>query len=111
MVEINMDERSGVNLVRVRGRLDREGARFLQEKLDAVLESGATKLALDFKELESIAGAGLKALWLLLKRVRNANGKLVLSSVPDAVMAMLDVAGFCSLFLMVPDEANVWNEF
>ncbi|MBI4775050.1 MAG: STAS domain-containing protein [Deltaproteobacteria bacterium] len=111
MIETTVEEHSGVQLVRLRGRLDREGARLLQERLDALLNSGVTKLVLDFNGLESMAGAGLQTLWLLLKRMRRAKGKLVLCCLPDAVLAIMDVAGFCSLFHIVQDESGVWNEF
>jgi len=111
MIEITVGQHSGVHLVHLRGRLDREGARLLQEQLDALLNSGVTELVLDFQRLQSIEGAGLKTLWWLLKRIRRANGKLVLCSLPDAVLAIMDVTGFCSLFHIVPDESSVWNEF
>ena len=111
MIEIAVDEKSGVHLVHLRGHLDREGAQMLQKRLGPLLDSGVTKLVLDFKESQGITGAGLKTVWSLLKHMRRVNGKLVLCSLTETVSAIMDVAGFCSLFHIVPDESRAWNEF
>lgn len=96
-MKIDVIERDAVRLVRLDGRLDAATAAEVERRLGEVLESGATRIALDCAALEYISSAGLRVLLSATKRLRQAQGTLVLGGPPPAVLEILEIAGFTGL--------------
>lgn len=78
--------------VQVSGRLDTTTAPELEKALGPQLE-GIESLTLDFGELAYISSAGLRVL-LVLQKIMNRQGQMVVTHVNDNIMEVFDVTGF-----------------
>ena len=77
------------------GRLDTTTVTELNTVIDGGLE-GITELTFDFKGLEYISSAGLRALLVAQKKM-NAGGHMKVINVNDIVSEVFDVTGFSDI--------------
>lgn len=75
------------------GDLDFHTARRLREKLLELHAAGVTKVVLDMASLDFIDSSGLSVLVAGLKRLRNSEGSLSLTAVPEQTRRVLEVSG------------------
>ncbi len=106
-MEMTKEKRGPIVILAVKGRLDASTSNKLEESLLASIETGEKQFALDFSRLDYISSAGLRVLLLAMKKLTNAEGKLVLCSLQEQIKEVFDIAGFSSLFPLFtsPEEA------
>lgn len=109
-MEITEDKRGDLFILVLKGRLDSITSNKLEERFLALLDQGEKKVILDLSQLDYISSAGLRVLLMVSKRLRSANGKIVLSSMQDRVKEVFDIAGFSSIFTIFhsQEEAIRW---
>lgn len=95
MLNINKTVENGVVSVALEGRLDTATAPELEQALMESLD-GATKLTLDFANLEYVSSAGLRVL-LAAQKIMGKQGEMKLIHVNEAVMEIFDVTGFSDI--------------
>ena len=103
-VEISIARSNEVVIVGVEGRLDSTTSSRLEVELLALIAKAEHRLILDCSRLVYISSAGLRAVLLAAKRLRNAGGVLVLCSLNAAVRKVFDLAGFASI---IPVRSSV----
>lgn len=103
-MDIREDRRHGVLVVAPAGRVDTTTCEELEKRLLRHLEEGATQVVLDMKDVEYISSAGLRVLLMLVKRLREAQGQLVLCSLAQSVREVFELAGFLSIFAVEPSR-------
>jgi len=91
----------------VKGRLDSTTAPVLGQKLEAVVAAPASRLVVDFRELEYISSAGFRVLLVAAKRAEKAVSRLVLCGLSGRARQLFDLGGFLDLFAIAAsrDEA------
>jgi anti-anti-sigma factor len=102
-MDVTETRENGVAVVTLKGRLDAASAPAVEQKVLAVVGSGAGNLVLDCAELDYISSAGLRILLMAAKRM--ARGKLALAALKPQVRDVLDIAGFASLLSIHPTRA------
>lgn len=85
------------------GRLDSNTSQGFEELLMKHIEAGNTRLAVDFTDLDYISSAGLRVLLMAAKRIKAANGSLVLSGMQEHVHEVFEISGFLSILTVVND--------
>ena len=97
-----------VSVVRVQGRLDSQSAESLGNHLSRLIDSGERRLVVDGEALDYISSTGLRVLLVAAKRLKGAQGSIVLSTLQPHILEVFDIAGFTSLFAMYGnvDEAT-----
>lgn len=89
-------ETQGTTLkVALTGRLDTMTAPELENELKSSLD-GMEELRMDFSELEYISSAGLRVL-LAAQKIMNAQGRMVITGVGEAIMDIFEVTGFSDI--------------
>jgi anti-anti-sigma factor len=97
------EEQAGATLVIApRGRVDSVSSSELERMLVARLDAGARRVVIDLAGVEYISSAGLRVLLLAAKRLKPPQGALVLCGLGPSVRAVLELAGFLSLFAVEP---------
>jgi len=96
-VEISISRSNEVVIVGVEGRLDSTTSSRLEDELLGLIAKAEHRLILDCSRLVYISSAGLRAVLLAAKRLKNAGGMLVLCSLSAAVRKVFDLAGFASI--------------
>ncbi len=100
-------ERAGeVVIVRLAGRLDSSAAQPAEENFGRVLADGTPHLAIDLSKLEYISSAGLRILLLVAKKVREAQGRIVLFGLVPNVREVFSISGFDQIFSIEADAAG-----
>jgi anti-anti-sigma factor len=99
MIESTRDGGSAV--LRVAGRLDREGAEYLSQSLEELLRDGVRSVAIDLSTVTYISSAATTVLSRWRQELAVLRGEVQLTSMPPAVREALDILGWDSRF-----EAN-----
>ncbi len=93
-----------VVIVKLAGRLDGSNAHTVEQSFAGVLDSGASRLAIDLSDLEYVSSAGLRVLLIVANRIQHANGKVAVFGLNGGVRAVFSISRFDTIF---PIEADL----
>lgn len=87
-------------VVTLSGRLDAVTAPEFEKSIRELIDSGNSRIVVDFDQLDYISSAGLRG--LLMAKLLNAakGGQSCLANVKGNVRSVFDMCGFCSVFKM-----------
>ena len=97
-MEVTQTQQNGIIILGLKGRLDSSASDDLEKKLLGLIQTGATKLVLDFKELDYISSAGLRVFVKAAKELKRNNGRLSFCSLKDYIREIFKLTGFDSVF-------------
>ncbi|WP_068875585.1 MULTISPECIES: STAS domain-containing protein [unclassified Phenylobacterium] len=101
-MQIKEENRGGVLLLSVSGRLDSGTAGDLEAVLPARVQDNE-KIVLSLVETPYVSSAGLRVLLIGAKAARSKGHRLVLSGLSDSVREVFDISGFSSIFAIEAD--------
>lgn len=97
-MNVNELRRDGSLIVSPSGRLDSVNAAAFDRHLASVIQRGDTRLIIDLAGLEYISSIGLSAFLSAAKKIKAANGKMVLTGMNDRIRLVFEMSGFLRLF-------------
>ena len=86
-----------VQILRPQGRLDGESSPELAQQALEMIDLGARRLLLDFRDLYYVSSAGLRAALAVAKRMSAVGGKVAICSANPQVVEVFDIGGFVSV--------------
>lgn len=95
---IDREDRNGVAVVRLTGRLDATNSGELERLLVSIVLTPRSTVVVDLSGLRAMTSAGLRSLLVAAKRARGATSRIVLADIPASVRELLDASGFSALF-------------
>jgi len=87
-----------IDIVCLNGRIDAQSAPGVNQEIGTILDGGKNKMLIDFKSLEYISSAGLRVLIIVAKRLKAAQGSLLLCNLGENIYEVFDVSGFTAIF-------------
>jgi anti-anti-sigma factor len=99
---INQIKNGDITILEVQGRLDATTALDADRHLSTLIDGGGLKVILDLSGLEYVSSAGLRVFLTAAKRMKHAQGKMVLASPSSQVQQVFDVAGFSTILHILP---------
>ena len=105
-MELETIQDGAVVSVAVKGRLDSVGADMLKARLSQLIESGTTRLVIDFGQVAYISSAGFRVLLVASRLTGQAKGALALSGIRGEVKRLFDLAALTEMFTVLPDRAQ-----
>ncbi|MGA2052146.1 MAG: STAS domain-containing protein [Opitutales bacterium] len=105
MFEI-LEKTETLAVVALSGRVDSAAARLLETEFENLVQSGRRFLVLDLAAVTLLASDGLKLLLRVEVFCKRSEGALALAAVPEAVVVVLELAGFAPYFPRFPDVAT-----
>jgi len=84
-------------VVTARGRLDATTSNMFAQKIDALVTGSEPRLLVDFADVDFVSSAGLRAVLMLVKKVKSLKGTLALCAVQAPVREVLDITGFAGM--------------
>jgi stage II sporulation protein AA (anti-sigma F factor antagonist) len=99
-----------ISVVSPEGRLDSVSSANFERNMLKDIDSGATRLLLDFSKVDYITSAGLRSVLLAAKRIRASGGRMSLCSLNRHIAEVFDISGFSSILDIQPsyDAAVTW---
>lgn len=97
-MEISERKVSDVCVVGISGRLDSATSDSLGQRLHELIDRGERRVVIDADKLEYISSTGLRVLLVAAKRLKSADGRIVLSSLKPHILEVFEIAGFKSIF-------------
>lgn len=97
-MEIAESKEAGFIILAPVGRVDTKESRQLESRLEELLEAGERRFVIDMTRIERIHSTGIRALLMVARKLRTADGHLALCAVNAAVREVLDVAKLTSTF-------------
>lgn len=93
-----------VKVIRLSEALDRVSGHHLYQEMSDCLQSGVKLILVDCQQLSFMNSAGLSALVMAVKDLREAQGRLYLCSVNDSINMILELSGLDTVLPIFPDQ-------
>ncbi|MEP7288128.1 MAG: STAS domain-containing protein [Chloroflexota bacterium] len=110
-MEINVFEMHRVTLIELSGRVDSTNANQLGETLNEQIDAGRYQLVVDLSRVDYISSAGLRELVAALKRVKQSNGDLRLTTLTPRVRDVFAVAGLDAIFQIFQTQVEAVGSY
>ena len=103
-IETKQDGNTAV--VSISGKLDGLTSPEFKKTIRGLVESGTTRLVVDFHELRVITSVGISEILLAAKLLREKDGQFALVSVEGSVLKVFAMCGMGTLFHNYPSVAD-----
>jgi len=110
-MEINIREVNSINIVEFTGNLDTNTAPEAESQINGLLDSGASKILVNFEDLNYISSAGLRVLLATAKKMLASGGSLKICSLNSTVQEVFDISGFSTILTLAENEADALAAF
>ena len=112
-MEITVRENDDVAILDLKGeiRLSEHPEPVLRDHVKREMEKGKKKLLLNFSGLDFIDSSGIGELVSSYVSVKNAGGKLRISSVPDKIMLILEYTSLGNIIEVFDNETSALEDF
>ncbi len=110
-MDFTVDEFGDVRVVRIAGNLDTQTSPVAQEQLTQLIDNGATKILVDFEDLNYISSSGLRVLLVAFKRLEGTSGQLRICNPNTMVRDVFDTSGFSGIFSVYGSQAEALDGF
>ncbi|MEZ5315534.1 MAG: STAS domain-containing protein [Chlamydiales bacterium] len=108
-MEMHVEEKGDVIVVRVNGRLDAASSPQLEKKLNSIIDSGHFKIILNFSGVEYLSSAGMRLMLSISKKLKHLEGKFMACSINQEVMEVIKMAGFHQILSLYPNEEESFS--
>jgi anti-anti-sigma factor len=110
-MKIDMQDKENVKIVRFEGKLDTNTTPEAETALNQAVEQGASKILIDFEDLDFVSSAGLRILLATAKKLGVQGGALRVCSLNETVRDIFDISGFSTLLRVFDDEQEALADF
>ncbi len=110
-MEIRVTEHVEFTTLNLKGRLDITSSSTLKEDVLRQVQQGKRNLILNLNQVDFINSSGLGALVSILKEVRLAKGRIVLSNLASYVREIFEITQLSNIFEIFDSEADAQEAF
>ena len=103
-MQVKSAKKGAVLVVAVEGRIDGSTADEFHGQLLASIESGETRVLLDFSDLTYINSAGLRIVLVAARRLKEGNGQFAICGLTENVASVFKISGFETIIKIFPDQ-------
>ena len=96
-MEISKRKEKDALVISLMGRLDAVTSPVLEKDLTDLMAGGERFLVLDLGDLDYISSAGLRSILVVVKRLKEKQGKLLLASLKSVVREVFEISGFSTI--------------
>ena len=96
-MQVQTEERGGVSILALTGRMDATTANVFEEACRALLNAGAKKIVVDLGGIAYISSAGLRVILSMVKASKGTAATLAFCSMQTMVAEVFRISGFSSM--------------
>jgi anti-sigma B factor antagonist/stage II sporulation protein AA (anti-sigma F factor antagonist) len=104
-LNIHIEDKENKKVLRIEGRVDALSAPVLDAKMNALLDDGNERLAVDFSRVDYLSSAGLRVMLSTTKKWKAKGGSVVFFSMNEDIMEIIRLAGFERILTICPTES------
>jgi anti-anti-sigma factor len=110
-VNVKEELKGEILVLRMNGRLDAVSSPGAERIVFDFINSGQTKLLIDFAGVDYLSSAGMRMLLSVTKKLKTQSGKLVICAVTLNVMDVLKMSGFDHVLELTKTEEDALRKF
>lgn len=110
-MNIDIRESGGVQVLAFEGNLDTNTSPEAEAKINELVDSGASKLLVNFQQLNFISSTGLRVLLATAKKLGPVGGTLRICGLNPTVREVFDISGFSTILNVSETEEEALSEF
>ena len=100
-----------VSVVRLEGNLDTNTSTDAQESLTQLIDGGASKVLVNFADVDFVSSAGLRILLATAKKLSGSGGNLRISNLNETVSEVFEISGFSTILDVFGSEEEALRGF
>lgn len=100
-MDITIENRENCTILFLKGRLDTEAARVLDQSVDLVMSGHETNLVLDLSSVPYLSSGGIRAVNKAYQAAKKKKGTLILAGTTEFPGKVLEMSGFSRVFHQV----------
>ncbi|MDF1519017.1 MAG: STAS domain-containing protein [Brevefilum sp.] len=105
-MEIIITEEQKCDVIKIIGRIDSYTTPNIKDSIQNLINDGHTNLVMELSSVNYLSSSGILMFVNFHKQLlKNKNGKLVFSNVPELIYSNIKLAGFDKLFQFADDIA------
>jgi anti-sigma B factor antagonist len=97
MMEIIVNDVNDVKVLAFEGNLDTGTAPEAESTINGLLDGDASKILINFENLNYISSAGLRVLLATAKKIKVVSGGFKICGLNDTVQEVFDISGFSTI--------------
>jgi anti-anti-sigma factor len=105
-MEITASTQNHIAILALSGRLDGLSSPALEQRVDALLQTGARRIVFDCSALSYASSAGLRVFLGSAKKLRTAGGGAAFAALQPSVQEMFALSGFLDVLEIHPTSAS-----
>ena len=110
-MQINIEEKSGVAVVLVKGDIDINTSPDIKRFFDDLIKDRKEKVVIDLDGVSYVDSSGLATFVEILKKLRSYGGKLKLTNLSSKVRGLFEITKLTKLFDIFDDQAGALGSF
>ena len=110
-MNIDIRESAGVQILAFEGNLDTNTSPEAEAKINELIDGGASKLLVNFEQLNFISSAGLSVLLATAQKLGPAGGTLRICALNPTVQEVFDISGFGTILSVTGTEEEALAAF
>ena len=108
---ITLKDADDVKILAFKGQLDSSTSAEAETEINQQIEAGASKLLMNFEQLNYISGAGLNVLLATEKRLEDAGGYMRICGLNSQIREVFEISGLDSVFSVKTSESEALGSF
>ncbi len=100
-----------VSVMRLEGNLDTNTSSDAHESLNQLIDGGASKVLVNFADVDFVSSAGLRILLATAKRLSGSGGNLRISNLNETVAEVFEISGFSTILDVFASEEEALQGF
>jgi anti-sigma B factor antagonist len=105
-MDIQVESRGDCRIVHIKGKVTFEYCHIFQDRLDAIVGEGVRRIVINFKDVPFIDSSGVGEVLRLFKRMKDANGEVVLANPNQKLRDLFEMYRF-DQFMKIQDNMDL----
>jgi anti-sigma B factor antagonist len=110
-MDIAIKDADDVKVLAFEGNLDTSTAPEAESTINGLLDGGASKILINFENLNYISSAGLRVLLATAKKMKAASGGFKICGLNETVQEVFDISGFSTILSVAANEEDALSGF
>jgi anti-sigma B factor antagonist len=111
-MEIIITEEQKCDVLKIIGRIDSYTTQNIKDAIQALIDDGRNNLVMELSKVKYLSSSGILMFVNIHKQfLKNKNGKLIFSNVPELIYSNIKLAGFDTLLEFADDTTTAIGRF